>query len=229
MCGEEKKEYLLVVWKDYITRSRFVIGELHKGNGYTFKYRDTRRAQERGFRALIAFPDLMKEYRSEEMFKAFTARIPSEKRKDINEILEKYDLQKYDAFELLKKSGGLSPIDTLEFAEPINSDEFYIRRFFYIAGVRHYEVCQGRDEQCVLNLDIKEGEMLEFIMEPTNEYNNNAVIISKRTGETLGYVPDYYCEEVTKAMKDGRKLSCKVHKFRRINCQQCIWVEMIIE
>ncbi|MCB2298617.1 hypothetical protein [Clostridium tagluense] len=57
------------------------------------------------------------------MFPAFSSRLPDKRRKDVKEILAKYKLEKYDSFELLKKSGGKLPIDCLEFIEPIYLDE----------------------------------------------------------------------------------------------------------
>ncbi|MBU3181659.1 hypothetical protein [Clostridium psychrophilum] len=52
------------------------------------------------------------------MFPAFSSRLPDKRRKDVKEILAKYD-----AFELLKKSGGKLPIDSLKFIDPIFLDE----------------------------------------------------------------------------------------------------------
>ena len=40
--------------------------------------------------------------------------MPDKRRKDVKEILTKYKLDKYDAFELLRKSGGKLPTDSLE-------------------------------------------------------------------------------------------------------------------
>ena len=53
-----------------------------------------------------------------------------ERRKDVKEILAKYKLEKYDAFELLKKSGGKLPTDSLEFIDPIFLEETNIVREF---------------------------------------------------------------------------------------------------
>ena len=54
-------------------------------------------------------------YRSEELFPAFSSRLPDRKRKDIDKILKKYNLDEYDTYELLKRSGAKLPIDNLQF------------------------------------------------------------------------------------------------------------------
>ena len=41
------------------------------------------------------------------------------KRRDIKEILEKYEMTEYDPYELLKRNGGRLPIDNYEFICPI--------------------------------------------------------------------------------------------------------------
>lgn len=60
--------------------------------------------------------------------------------KDYNEKLYKgLTLEKYDTFDLLKKSGGRLPTDSLEFIDPIFLGDSNIVREFYVAGVSHYD------------------------------------------------------------------------------------------
>jgi len=46
-------------------------------------------------------------------------------------ILQKYEMDNYDSFELLRKSGGKLSTDTLEFIDPILSDDVHsiVRKF----------------------------------------------------------------------------------------------------
>ncbi len=124
------RDYIYLVWKDYKTSQRYVIGKLSKNGKYQFEYRceDVNKAIENGFEPLIAFPDINKIYESYDIFPAFSSRLPDKRRKDVKEILSKYKLQKYDAFELLKKSGGKLPTDSLEFIEPIFLENTNIKR-----------------------------------------------------------------------------------------------------
>lgn len=119
------KDYIYLIWKDYKTGQRYVVGELSKNGKYEFKYRveDIDNAVENGFTPLIAFPIINEVYENYDIFPAFSSRLPDKRRKDVKEILSKYKLEKYDAFELLKKSGGKLPTDSLEFIDPIFSDE----------------------------------------------------------------------------------------------------------
>lgn len=115
------KDYIYLIWKDYKTGQRYVVGELSKNGKYEFKYRVEYidNAVKNGFTPLIAFPIINEVYENYDIFPAFSSRLPDKRRKDVKEILSKYKLEKYDAFELLKKSGGKLPTDSLEFIDPI--------------------------------------------------------------------------------------------------------------
>ncbi|GCD11646.1 hypothetical protein [Clostridium tagluense] len=108
MSSLNTRDYLYLIWKDYKTRQKYIIGELSKNGKYEFKYRinDVDNAIKNGFEPLIAFANINEVYESYDMFPAFSSRLPDKRRKDVKEILAKYELEKYDAFELLKKSGG---------------------------------------------------------------------------------------------------------------------------
>ena len=49
------------------------------------------------------------------LFANFAARLPEPTRPEIEEILQTYDMEEYDAFELLKRSGAKLPTDNYEF------------------------------------------------------------------------------------------------------------------
>ena len=57
------------------------------------------------------------------LFPVFWSRLPDRKRRGIEKILEKYGLDEYDDYKLLKRSGARLPIDNLEFIDPILSEE----------------------------------------------------------------------------------------------------------
>ena len=118
-------DYIYLIWKDYKTRQRYIIGELSKNGKYEFKYRvkEMDNAIKNGFEPLVAFPNINEIYKSYDIFAAFSSRLPDKRRKDMKEILAKYKLEKYDAFELLKKSGGKLPTDSLEFVEGLFLDK----------------------------------------------------------------------------------------------------------
>ena len=56
----------------------------------------------------------IKFYKDDRLFTIFTSRLPDRKRKNNQEILDKYGLNEYDAYMLLKRSGVRLPIDNLD-------------------------------------------------------------------------------------------------------------------
>lgn len=141
--------YLSLVWKDPKERKQYLIGRLSKGEEFVFKYDDEiKNALKAGFHPLLAFSNLKQEYHSKLMFPSFSSRLPDPKRKDINKILNKYNMDEYDAYTLLQRGGARLPIDSLEFIDPILENETGdIKRKFYVAGVSHYNECEGKDAE----------------------------------------------------------------------------------
>jgi len=138
-----------------------------------------------GDKGIVAFPNIEKIYSSDNLFAAFVSRLPDKRRKDLNEILEEYDLAEYNEFELLKKSGGRLPIDTLEFVTPIDLERDYIVTNFYIAGFRHYvsEDIYDKTRISYDNINLGIGDFLDIKCEPDNDYDSNAVAIYKNNLE----------------------------------------------
>lgn len=127
----EKCNYIWLMWRDHVINKSFVVGRLTKisDNEYTFEYdKDECKKLER-FKPLTAFPNIEKVYTKDQLFATFTARIPPKQRVNIDEILKEYGLKEYDSFELLRKTGGIQPIDSFSFIESIldidNPDNFY--------------------------------------------------------------------------------------------------------
>lgn len=100
-----------VYWKE------IAIGEVLKENDeFIFRYinEGVNDANKIGFKYLIGFKNLDKEYRSKKLFPVFTSRIPPHNRHDINKILEKLDIKEYDELEILKKTNGKCYTDDIE-------------------------------------------------------------------------------------------------------------------
>jgi len=226
---------LEVVWKDLNTRQRFVIGILTKGKEYSFRYKleSIGKAYEKGFKGLVAFPDSNKEYTNTVMFPAFATRLPDEKRRDIKKILSKHNLKDYDSFELLKKSGGKSPIDTLEFIEPIevsNSEEkIEVVREFFIAGVRHCDLCDDKiNDKCTIKFPLQKEEVLSLEIENNNPYDSYAVAVYKESFK-FGYIPMYYSKAVKESIQNNLVVNIVVKEFdSKACCQECLKVLLTI-
>lgn len=214
--------YLLLIWKDPETRRNYTVGKLTRGDFFTFQYYgEAENAEEAGWKLLGAFPTYQ-EYRSNTMFPVFSSRLPDKKRRDIQNILEKYGLMEYDEFELLRRSGARLPIDTYEFIDPISPDDKEVEREFYITGIRYHSACQGSD--CGALPGVKVGDMLLLEEEPENAYDPMAIRVLTQEQEVLGYVPRYYNKAILARLHDGMGYSCKITEVNANmrNCSECL-------
>lgn len=225
MSIKNERDYLYVIWKDPNSRRQYTIGELSKNGKYEFCYcHEIDEAIESGFEALISFDDIKKKYVSNRLFPPFASRLPDKKRKDINEILSKYNMTEYNEYTLLKRSGGILPIDTLKFIDPIlETPREGIKISFCIAGVRHYSNCNGKD--CSKLNDIKENDNLILELEPSNQHDKYAIKILNTSNILIGYVPRYYNKELTNLINNNFTYKCTIIKINKdTKCDVCIQV-----
>ena len=223
MSNNEK--YLLLIWKDPQTRRNFTIGKLSYNGSYSFEYDDEIiEAEQVGWELLKAFPE-RKIYESETLFPIFSSRLPDKKRRDIQKILEKYDLEAFDEYELLRKSGARLPIDTYELIDPILPEQQTIDRDFFIMGIRHYAACTGVN--CDQLMSVALGDLLILEAEPANNYDIFAIRVLTKKGEHLGYIPRYYSHAVAEKLANGVTYSCQVVEVHRNHeCSECVKVKL---
>ena len=222
MSVKDGKDYLYLIWKDVITRRQYVVGQLSKNGQYEFRYTgEVEEAIKAGFAPLVSFEDIENVYTNEELFPVFSSRLPDRKRKDIKRILQKYGLEEYDAYELLKMSGAKLPIDSLQFIDPILDFENGFERKFYMAGVRHYLGCDG--EECEKSIEVTRGDEVFLVREPENKYDSNAIKIVSAQKQLLGYLPRYYSQAFTRLIDEKREISCHVCDVDKSKCcSECI-------
>jgi len=122
------KNIMWMIWRNSEGES-FKVGELaRREEKYYFKY-DTlgvERAEEYGFYPFPNFPRIDVEYFREELFNSFSKRLPWHGKKDVSSVLKQYDMKQYDAFELLKKSGGKMSTDSFEFVNPFEEKDIVL-------------------------------------------------------------------------------------------------------
>ncbi len=219
------KKHLFLIWKDPQTRRNFTVGKLCRNGKYTFEYYgDFGKAENYGWSKFEVFPE-EKVYESDVLFPVFASRLPDRKRRDINKILEKYGLDEFDEFELLRKSEARLPIDTYSFIDPIFSEDETVEREFFVMGVRHHSPCKGDD--CKLLPELKIGDELIFEKEPNNEHDKNAICIFTQKKELLGYVPRYYNVAILERINAGMSYLCKIIDINlRLDCSECIKVKL---
>lgn len=222
MSQKDGRDYLYLIWKSDQSRKQYVVGQLIKNGQFEFEYvKDIEEAVSDGFTPLLCFPDIHKVYQDTKLFPVFASRLPDKKRKDIQCILEKYGLEEFDEYMLLKRSGARLPIDSLEFIDPILNKDGKGTRIFFIAGVRHYLNCNGDD--CQAAVTVTRGDEIILKREPDNRYDKYAVQMLDVTGHILGYIPRYYSEGVSGMLMDNKKISCHVyHVDKNKNCNECL-------
>lgn len=124
----EVKDIIWMTWKNSEGES-FKVGELaRRGEKYYFKYdiEGVKKAEEYGFALLPNLPRIDVEYFREELFCSFSKRLPWYGKKDVSSVLKEYGLEEYDAFELLKKTGGKSSGDSFEFITPFDEEDIIL-------------------------------------------------------------------------------------------------------
>lgn len=220
--------YLYLVWKHPQTRRNYIVGKLTHDNGFSFEYcEEFEEAKAQNLPLLDTFPE-KKQYKSEILFPVFSSRLPDPKRRDISTILKKYEMDEYDEFELLRKSGARLPFDTYGFIDPIFPEDQPIERDFFIMGIRHTSLCGGED--CSLLPPIEVGDSLILRPEPTNPNDSNAIIVETAQGAHLGYIPRYYNQGILYRLNLGQTYSCIVTEINspQIDCSECIKVRLNI-
>lgn len=176
---------------------------------------------------MVSFEELNVVYKSENLFPVFSSRLPDKKRKDIKRILEKYGLEEYDSYQLLKKSGAKLPIDNLQFIDPILNYESNFEKIFYVAGVRHYLGCNGN--QCRDAIQVTRGDEVFLEHEVDNPYDKNAIRVVNMQQKVLGYVPRYYSQAFVKFIEEDRVKECYIANVAKENCcDECLGVAIKI-
>lgn len=224
MSVKDGKDYLYLIWKCDSTRRQYIVGQLTKNGQYEFQYcEEIAAAIEAGFTPLVSFKQLDRVYTCQELFPVFSSRLPDRKRKDIDKILEKYGLEEYDSYQLLKKSGARLPIDNLQFIDPILNFDNNFKKKFYLAGVRHYLGCDG--DSCSKSILVSIGDIVIFEREENNPYDKNAIRVLNEQKKLLGYVPRYYSEAFIRFIEEGRLKECHVVNVNKENCcDECIGI-----
>ena len=219
------EEYLYLVWKDPRTRRNFTVGKLTRGEEYTFSYlEDISAAESHGWSKLEAFPEV-RVYRSKVIFPVFASRLPDRKRRDLDKILQKYGLEEFDEFEMLKKSGARLPIDTYEFINPIFPEDETVQRDFYVMAIPY---SAGNTEvNCGQLQNVNVGDLLQFVPEPKNDYDPLAIRVLSQDGAHLGYIPRYYNKEILARLNKGMTYSCEVIEIEYdCSTSECIKVRV---
>lgn len=203
---------LWMIWKDPISRRRFIIGELLEAdNRYIFKYinPELEDAKEKGFNYFPGFNNLSETYNSNTLFTNIETRLPNPSRPDYLEILNLYDLKSESTkMEILKATKGRLLTDNFEFVPPLDRNN---KIEFDIAGTSHYLL-----EENIRNiLKVNDNLILEQETDnPEDKYAIKVLYELDNKNVLLGYVPRYYSKDLSELLQKGINYSAKIEHLK---------------
>lgn len=209
---EEEGRSFRVIWQDGQSRALVHVGWLeYTGSGFEFSYTDEAR-RHRNFAPFPAFPKLDEVYRSADLFPYFAVRLISAADPNYEAVLDAIGLTDQDAkpVELLAL-GPDSPHDTIQVVpEPYEEPDGTLERTFLVSGFRYADdLTDGAASHVIAQL--KPNARLELVAEPANPHNPRAIQIVSR-GTQLGWLPDYFVDEVHGYIASGRRVEVVVER-----------------
>lgn len=198
---------MIVAWQDPQTRRIVPIGVLsHDDAGYGFAYLESVR-DIKGFRPLLGFRDLDRQYTNETLFHLFAQRAMSPRRPDYVRYISELGLTPEDdePWEQLARSYGRREVDRLQLFPVPNVVNGTVRCSFLVHGIRYvaekeivrdgiaHHVGPAHVEQSLSAL--VSGQELQLEPEPTNSHNPDAVLVTA-SGEVIGWVPDLLLDDL---------------------------------
>jgi hypothetical protein len=186
-----RERAFVVVWQHPETRIFTRIGRLQvRPDGYVFRYAEAA-ADVAGFEPFLAFPDLSRTYRSEDLFPFFSNRVLSARRPDYPIYLERLGLDVADPVEILARSGGGRATDTVHLVpEPVLTPAGFVELRFLASGVRH------ADPDGAHLGTVSAGDVLAVRDDADNDVNPLALLLDNASGAPVGWVPDYLLDTV---------------------------------
>ncbi|WP_250520710.1 HIRAN domain-containing protein [Caballeronia sp. NCTM1] len=168
------------------SRRRHVVAEITKEDGEPiFRYLDQtpqyQAARREGFEGYPAFNRSKVEHRKG-VLEAFVRRLPSRKRGDFSEYLEKHRLPsdfKGSDFALLGYTGAKLPGDGFELCPDLTTVDVPLETIVEVAGFWRQGVPQS---------ELEVGDEVRFCLEPDNAADPNAIAIYS-AGRRIGYIP----------------------------------------
>ncbi|MCD6328568.1 HIRAN domain-containing protein [bacterium] len=206
---------LFLGWQDPKSREWFVIGSLGRARGsYWFRYvKGARRAQEKGFSPLLAFPNINEVFESPALFPLFQNRILNGERPEWPDFLRQLNLSediKDDPIAVLARSAGRRATDQLEvFPKPEKAEDNRYSVHFFLRGLSHV-----RAGKCGRHKEVKTGERLWVCRDPQNDRDPDALLLRTEDLCGIGYVPRYLRDDLNELLDRHRDaLKVVVEKF----------------
>jgi hypothetical protein len=194
--GLKQLQALFVTWQHEPSRRYYPVGRLVSGLGpelpeYEFVYlRGVGVAQKVGFDPLLAFAELDRVYRSDDLFPLFQNRLMSPGRPEFREFASSLavDPGSNDPMPLLVRSGGGRATDSLEMFEvPRISEEGNPYQTHFLAhGIRYLHSTSLERIQ-----SLKPDDQLRIFHDCQNPADPNALALRTEDRIIVGYMPRY--------------------------------------
>lgn len=199
---------LAVAWQNAMTRAISPVGLLEfDGERYSFAYVRRALAVE-GFRPLLGFPDLNRQYESDYLFPLFAQRVMDPRRPDHERYVRRLGLgADASPWEQMARSGGGRHGDLLQlFPEPASLSDGQVTCMFLLHGIRHIPsrpLSLAGQEVSPVAVEVERrlaalspGDPLRLVREDRNQWNPRAVITVAADGYPLGWVPDLLLDDL---------------------------------
>ncbi len=193
---QHTNQVLFVAWQDPESRRYYPVARLMSAVGrddqaYEFAYiHGAQEAAQAGFKPFLAFPQLDRVCRSDDLFAFFANRVMSHERTDFAATVSRLGLdpQNADDMTILARSGGVRATDSIELFPLATFDraESCYRTLFLAHGLR-YVPNHSRDRIERLARDERLFVLLDF----QNTVDPRALALRTDDQFLVGYIPRY--------------------------------------
>lgn len=216
IVAEKQLQALIVTWRSptdhgYVPLGRLVSGLGPAQPGYEFAYLSgAKGAGANGQGPLLAFPDIGRVYRSDDLFPFFQNRVIQPSRPEYPDFVRSLALDPDHAppMDILIRTGGGRVTDPFEIFEcPAQGEQLQPYRTHFLArGLRHLsKTSLDRVES------LRTGEHLYLMRDCRNDYDGRALALRTDDRITVGYLPGFLVEMLHPWPQCGRAI-CHVAK-----------------
>jgi hypothetical protein len=207
-------DLLYLNWKDPASRRWFVVGRLTRvedgtSPGYEFQYvAGVQDALNSGFQLFPVFPRIDEVFRSRELLPFFRNRLMRSSRPDYRSYLSQLGLKPgAEEFSELARSGGRRATEGSEmelFAPPQVLEDGRLETHFFVRALSR--IAHALEVAATL----KNGVCLRCALDLQNPYNRKAVLLVTDDNSTIGFVPDYLCDDVSALLARPTQVEVRV-------------------
>lgn len=185
---------VFVMWQDSAnTRMWHPVAKLTQESETKYLFNYTKGANHRFFTFFPSMENKESTYISDRLFTFFKNRLIPESRPEHDCMFEWSGLfaDSKDYLELLAISGGEKKTDHFRIVNfPQNIDGFYRIKFF-VSSINYLDSSEKNKLK-----SLREGDLLNYQFDETNEIDSNATILLKDNESKVGYLPHYLCKDL---------------------------------